>query len=192
MNNYHHGNLRISLIEAGIKLINKEGLNQLSLRKVAALCNVSHAAPYSHFKSKEELVCAMQEHVAGRFTQIFNDILSNNDKNNPSILGKIGEAYVLFFLDNPQYFDFLFFKGDPKINLKVSDSKKDSFPAFQIFKDTAVRIFKQFGMTEEKIQDEIISKWAFVHGFTSIATLKSVTYDKDWKDKIKEFLCVDN
>ena len=33
--------------------INKE---KLSLRKVAEKCGVSNAAPYAHFKNKEELV----------------------------------------------------------------------------------------------------------------------------------------
>lgn len=72
---YHHGNLRIGLIETAIELINKKGLSNLSLRKVASLCQVSHAAPYSHFKNKEELLEAISDHISNRFTQIFNDIL---------------------------------------------------------------------------------------------------------------------
>ena len=53
---YHHGNLRQALIDAGIKIINEQGEDALSLRKAAALCEVSHAAPYAHFKDKEELI----------------------------------------------------------------------------------------------------------------------------------------
>ena len=52
----HHGNLKHDLIEAGIEIIAKEGEKSLSLRKVAASCNVSQAAPYAHFKNKEELI----------------------------------------------------------------------------------------------------------------------------------------
>ena len=48
---YHHKNLKNDLIEKGIELVDKYGINQLSLRKVAQACNVSHAAPYSHFSS---------------------------------------------------------------------------------------------------------------------------------------------
>lgn len=53
---YHHKNLKNDLIEKGIELVNKNGINQLSLRKVAQACGVSHAAPYSHFSNKEELL----------------------------------------------------------------------------------------------------------------------------------------
>ena len=57
---YHHKDLRKALIETGIELVSKEGVSAFSLRKVAAACGVSHAAPYSHFQNKEELLNAMQ------------------------------------------------------------------------------------------------------------------------------------
>ena len=57
---YHHKNLRNELIEKGIELVEEYGMQQLSLRKVAQACNVSHAAPYSHFKNKDDLISAMQ------------------------------------------------------------------------------------------------------------------------------------
>ena len=57
---YHHKDLRNALIEKGIEIVSKEGIHSFSLRKVAAACGVSHAAPYSHFQNKEELLEAMQ------------------------------------------------------------------------------------------------------------------------------------
>ena len=53
---YHHGDLKECLIKAGLKLLVEEGVDNFSLRKTAAMCNVSHAAPYKHFKNKEELI----------------------------------------------------------------------------------------------------------------------------------------
>ena len=47
---YHHGNLRNALIGAGLELINTEGEENLSLRKVALKCGVSNAAPYAHYR----------------------------------------------------------------------------------------------------------------------------------------------
>ena len=66
--NYHHGNLRQALIDAGIRIINEKGEDNLSLRKVAAACDVSHAAPYAHFKNKDELLEAMKKNVTDRIT----------------------------------------------------------------------------------------------------------------------------
>lgn len=66
---YHHKDLRNALIETGIHLVNTEGVNSFSLRKVAAACGVSHAAPYSHFQNKEELLEAMQLFITDRFSK---------------------------------------------------------------------------------------------------------------------------
>ncbi len=64
---YHHKNLRNELIEKGIELVEEYGMQQLSLRKVAQACNVSHAAPYSHFKNKDDLISAMQSYITDQF-----------------------------------------------------------------------------------------------------------------------------
>lgn len=77
---YHHGNLKIALIEAGIEMINECGEAGLSLRKVAAKCNVSQAAPYAHFKNKEDLIHAMQQHVTEQFMQILEASVKSEKK----------------------------------------------------------------------------------------------------------------
>jgi AcrR family transcriptional regulator len=50
---YHHGDLAASLRTAARAILEKEGLSALSLRSVARLAGVSHAAPYRHYPSRE-------------------------------------------------------------------------------------------------------------------------------------------
>ncbi len=58
---YHHGDLRKCLITAAKEILQTSGLNSLSIRKLAEKTNVSRAAPYHHFKDKNELLCAIAE-----------------------------------------------------------------------------------------------------------------------------------
>ena len=95
--NYHHGNLREALIEAGLKLINEEGENNLSLRKVASLCDVSHAAPYAHFKDKEELIEAIKASVTNKFMYELNEAINKAKTAEEAILN-MGKSYVTFFI----------------------------------------------------------------------------------------------
>lgn len=44
------------LINNGLLLLNKEGIENFSLRKVARMCGVSHTAPYKHFEDKDALI----------------------------------------------------------------------------------------------------------------------------------------
>ncbi|MCA9908868.1 MAG: TetR/AcrR family transcriptional regulator [Anaerolineae bacterium] len=58
---YHHGNLRSALIEASVIALGEEGIEALSLRKVAKAIGVSHNAPYMHVADKEALLAAIAE-----------------------------------------------------------------------------------------------------------------------------------
>ena len=101
MEKYHHGNLRNALIETGIEFINQHGEAQLSLRKVAAECGVSNAAPYAHFKNKSELLAAMQEYITQQLqTCIENAYEQTPEKDSRIAVLNIGKAYVMFFIDH--------------------------------------------------------------------------------------------
>lgn len=186
---YHHGDLRNSLIEAGIELINQDGAKQLSLRKVSALCGVSQAAPYSHFQSKEDLLQAMQDYVTEQFMEVLeNTIKSCPNQNDSSVLIQIGKSYVMFFVNNPQYFPFLFSQSSMEVNLSLDGDGTNNFPPFELLKNTVFRIFGENKISKEKMEDTIISLWATVHGLASIVTMKNVHYDKDWETKIEDII----
>ena len=53
---YHHGDLRNALLNAARAILEKKGLQGLSLRAVAREAGVSHAAPYRHFPNHEALL----------------------------------------------------------------------------------------------------------------------------------------
>lgn len=185
---YHHGDLKKSLIEAGIELVNQEGIKQLSLRKVAALCGVSQAAPYSHFQSKEDLLEAMRVYVMGEFMEVLEHTVQSCQKQDPGLLIQIGKSYVMFFIKNPPYFTFLFSQHCMEVSLSLDDEGTNNFPPFQLFKTAAVPILGELGMSKEKMEDAIISMWATVHGLASIVTMKNVHYDKDWETKIEDII----
>ena len=187
-NRYHHGNLRNCLIEKGIELVNMEGEKHFSLRKVATMCGVSNAAPYSHFKNKEKLLEEMKNYVTGKFTEELHNSIKDEDSNNPSTLVKMGKSYVLFFIKNPQYYEFLFSQSSIRVNLSVNDEGKSNFPPFEILKELHFKILRQYGLTDEKIMDAVILAWATVHGLASIATMKGVSYNRNWENKIEDII----
>ena len=58
---YHHGDLRRALLAAARETIRTKGAARLTVRGVARAANVSHAAPYHHFKDKDGLIDAVLE-----------------------------------------------------------------------------------------------------------------------------------
>jgi AcrR family transcriptional regulator len=108
---YHHGNLREALVEATLGLIEEKGPFGFTLAEAARQAGVSAAAPYRHFRGRDELI----EEVARRGFEMFADRLEAafND-GRPSALsafGATGRAYLAFARENPGYYIAMFESG---------------------------------------------------------------------------------
>ena len=180
---YHHGNLRQALIDAGIKIINDYGEESLSLRKAAAMCNVSHAAPYAHFKDKEELIEAIKNDVTERFMQELESAVEGRASADEAIIA-MGRTYVTFFSKNPDYFVFLFGKQNIKAHLKMDKEYKNDYPPFLLLRRMYLKHLEENGLekTFEEQEIELIKIWSIVHGMASIACMKGVKSSVDWND----------
>lgn len=184
---YHHGDLRRSLIETGIELISQEGEEKLSLRKAAMKCGVSNAAPYAHFKNKDEFIGAMQQHVMDLFTASLEETAKEYE-NSPELLLMLGKTYVMFFYQNPLYYDFLFSRKNIKIQLSLNNSSENENQPLEILKKAAIQTFGKVNMPEKMIQDKIIAMWALVQGLSNIVTMPNVEYDDNWEQRIEEII----
>ncbi len=184
---YHHKDLKNALIESGIQLVNTEGIQSFSLRKAAAACGVSHAAPYSHFQSKEDLLDAMQRYITDKFSKLLEDTIQKNETP-ADLLKEMGLTYVSFFVENPAYFQFLYSKSNIKIDLSLSIPDEENYKPYIIYKNVVCTRLEQAHYPKEKQNDIILTIWAFIHGITSLATMTNVCYDQDWKQKVIDFM----
>ncbi|MBD5137065.1 MAG: TetR/AcrR family transcriptional regulator [Lachnospiraceae bacterium] len=184
---YHHGDLRHSLIEMGIELIKQEGEESLSLRKVAAKCGVSNAAPYAHFKNKDEFLVAIQQHIMNLFTASLEKSFEEYENSN-LLLPMLGKAYVMFFYQNPFYYDFLFSRKNISIKLSLDNSNNRDNPPLAILQKAAISIFHRSELPEKTIQDKIIAMWALVHGLSAIITMPNVEYDDNWELRVEQII----
>ena len=95
---YHHGDLRPAMIEAGLKVLRKEGLHALTLRRVAREAHVSPAAPYRHFSDKQALLAAIAE---SGFRELHR-LLETARAKRPGDPDAAGQAYLAFALKQPE------------------------------------------------------------------------------------------
>lgn len=183
---YHHGDLRRALIETGIALIKQDGEEALSLRKAADICGVSNAAPYAHFKTKDEFIAAIQQHIMDLFTLALEKTAAEY-KDTPLLLPMLGKTYVMFFYENPFYYDFLFSRRNIRIKLSLDNAaaNENENPPLAILQKTAASVFHNAGLPKQVIQDKIIAMWALVHGLASIVTMPNIEYDDHWETRIE-------
>ncbi|AQR93452.1 TetR/AcrR family transcriptional regulator [Clostridium saccharoperbutylacetonicum] len=186
---YHHGDLKESLIKMGLKLYNEEGADKFSIRKVAALCNVSHAAPYKHFKNKEELIDAISEYVFNNFQSSLTEIVENYKADPYERLIALGKRYVSFMVENPDYLQFAFLKKSDS-NIVVEEKKLNNVNhrSFNVFKECAVDFLRSIDVKEEEYAQNIIAMWSMVHGLSTMLAYKTFVYEGNYIELVENIL----
>jgi AcrR family transcriptional regulator len=180
---YHHGDLRTVMIEKGIEFIDENGAKNLSLRKIAAACGVSHAAPYSHFANKDKLLFAIEKHITDKFAAVLKESVKETGET-PEGLFRMCCAYVLFFARNPEYFRFIFIHS----NIEVGGDT-DEYEPYDLFTDFLKKLFDNIDYPKELRQKTFYAQWAMIHGLAYLAVMSDAHEDiRDWEDKVADIL----
>lgn len=184
---YHHGDLKNSLITAGIEILSQEGTAGLSLRKVAARAGVSHSAPYAHFKDRQALIAAIS-------TEGFNQLYSEL---NAAVLAHAGDprqqliegawSYAQFAMNNTDTFK-LMFSGVLEKEREYPSFVEISHKTFCLVLDV-VRACQNVGVLSPAPSELLaVSVWAQVHGIVSLALEGQISHtvlDRfHWRDMI--------
>ena len=95
--------VRDRLIVAGADEISQYGINNFSLRRVAAACNISCAAPYKHFKNKEDFILEIIRYINRQWELLYEQILTLFEDDPLRKLTEVCVAYIRFWVANPNY-----------------------------------------------------------------------------------------
>ena len=104
---YHHGNLRAACVDAGIRLVEEDGPNAVTIRGVARMTGVSHTAPLHHFRDRAELM----HEIAERGFDLLLERLAREARPGAGPLEALrtyGIVYVLQAVDHPGLFGVMF------------------------------------------------------------------------------------
>ncbi|MGZ8801760.1 MAG: TetR/AcrR family transcriptional regulator [Mycobacterium sp.] len=105
------GGPRDSLIEAGVRILERDGLSALSARNVAAETGTSTMAVYTHFGGMAGLLDAIAVEVFARFTQALTEVPETDDPVADFLA--MGLAYHRFGLANPARYQLIFGTSSP-------------------------------------------------------------------------------
>lgn len=110
---YHHGNLKEALVQAALDLIAAKGPAGFTFAEAARSAGVSPAAPYRHFRDRDELLASVAqqgfEHFEARLAAAWDD----GRPDTPTAFERVGKAYLAFARENPAYYSAMFESGLP-------------------------------------------------------------------------------
>jgi AcrR family transcriptional regulator len=110
---YHHGNLREALIQAAIDLIAAKGAAGFTFAEVARAAGVSPAAPYRHFRDRDDLMAGIALRGFERFEAELAGAWKGGLPDPSSAFERVGKAYLAFARAEPAYYAAMFEAGLP-------------------------------------------------------------------------------
>jgi AcrR family transcriptional regulator len=159
---YHHGDLRVALINAAIELIAERGVRNFSLAEASRRLGVAASAPYAHFAGREELLAAVTVHAYELFyAELLPEL--NRHETPADRLAEIARTYVRFAGRHRPLFEMLFEAGLDK--KRYPEIKAAEAPIDDAFLD-CVRALFDAGETASA--DLAIAIEATAHGYAAM------------------------
>jgi AcrR family transcriptional regulator len=168
---YHHGDLQRALVDAAERILEREGPSALSLRAVAREAGVSPAAPYHHFKDKDELVSAVAKRGFEMLAERMREAAAEKQTDAERSLA-IGVAYVCFARDHPAMYHTMFDAGrkrDPKFS---GPGGRHQSTAYQMAREIRERLGAQEGAEPIDVELTTIGNWCAAHGLAELCQSK--------------------
>jgi AcrR family transcriptional regulator len=110
---YHHGNLKEALIRAALELIAKKGPAGFTFAEAARWAGVSPAAPYRHFRDRDELLADVARRGFEQFAAALERAWDGGKPEPLAAFERLGKAYLEFARAEPAYYSAMFEAGVP-------------------------------------------------------------------------------
>jgi AcrR family transcriptional regulator len=164
---YHHGNLKEALLRAALELIAQKGPAGFTFAEAARWAGVSPAAPYRHFRDRDELLAS----VALRGFHQFEQVLARAwDEGRPDVffaLDRLGRAYLDFARSEPAYYSAMFEGGVPLADNPELRDAGDR--AFAVLRAAAEKLCAQVPVRDRPPALMVaLHIWAMAHGIASL------------------------
>jgi AcrR family transcriptional regulator len=105
---YHHGNLREALIAAALELIAEKGPAGFTFAEAARSAGVSPAAPYRHFRDRDDLMADVARRGFERFGDALTKAWNQGEPDPFKAFGAVGRAYLAFARQETAYYVAMF------------------------------------------------------------------------------------
>lgn len=159
---YRHGDLKNALVAAARDLIVRRNGAEFTMREIAAMTGVRHAAVYRHYASKDAL---LQEVARQEFEQLKGELaraVDSDDGYKPSALENIAQYYISFALARP---------GEYRIMTRACGSQTPHYSGFASLLSEPIAAAQNSGKLRADVPAQMLAHilWAELHGLAMLA-----------------------
>jgi len=164
---YHHGNLREALVRAALELIAEKGAAGFTFADAARWAGVSPAAPYRHFRDRDELLADVARRGFEQFEIALKRAWSDGRPDTFAAFEALGKAYLAFARTEPAFYSAMFEAGialDASPELRLAGDR-----AFAVLRDAAEKLAARLpAKSRPPALMMALHIWSLAHGVASL------------------------
>lgn len=162
---YHHGDLREALLQASYDLVLMNGAENFTLAEACRLAGVSTAAPYKHFKDRDEVLGLIVARGFDRMSEQAMQAVEGAGVGTRAGIFAMGRAYVRFAVENEKLFRLMF--GQHPVLKTDEEVIGEGMSCFSNVIEQ-VAIYCERNDVRGNPHEIAIRLWTFVHGASSL------------------------
>jgi AcrR family transcriptional regulator len=164
---YHHGNLKEALLRAALELIAQKGPGGFTFAEAARWAGVSPAAPYRHFRDRDELLASVALRGFHQFEVALSRAWNSGQPDVLTAFERVGRAYLAFARTEPAYYSAMFEAGIPPA--ASAELREASERAFAVLREVAEKLCAQTPVRSRPPALMVaLHIWAMAHGIASL------------------------
>jgi AcrR family transcriptional regulator len=165
---YHHGNLKEALLQAALGLIAEKGAAGFTFADAARMAGVSPAAPYRHFRDRDELLSSIAQRGFELFESTLNAAWDDGRPDTLTAFERVGKAYLKFARAEPAFYSAMFESG---LSIDINPALQAAGErAFGIIRAAAERLaaLAPPGVARPPALMMALHIWSMSHGIASL------------------------
>ena len=164
---YHHGDLHNTLILAAAELIEERGSVEFAMAEAARRAGVSTAAPYRHFRDKDDLLHSVSQLCFMGLTQAAQVAVADQEAGSVESVVALGRSYIRFMLSHRPFVDLMW--GDHGARAMDSDAMDLRGSGFYVLVDAVTAVCERQSITPYDPVEIATQLWSMVHGLSGLA-----------------------
>jgi AcrR family transcriptional regulator len=159
--------LRTKILDVAMAIMIAEGFEEVSIRNIAKRIEYSPTTLYLYFTDKNEILLGLCDRGFDKLVEYQQTSLHISD---PMMrLYGLGEAYLRFGIEHPQYYDLMFMRSDIKHPENETINAENTPLAFQILVNTVMACLASGKMHAHSAHAVALVIWSAVHGMVTLA-----------------------
>jgi len=183
MDNKKFTDRQIEIMEIATRIIDRQGIQELTTKNLAAEIGLSEAALYRHFKSKNEIMLGLLDYFILEMKERVSLIAAKKDSTPSELLKAIFTSQLKTFAQKPAIVSVIFSEGIFQFNKELMKKVSGMMEMMQVEIDAIVKRGQQEGSFRDFAVPATVS--TIIMGSMRLAVMKWKVFGRN-TDLVKE------